>query len=70
MPKICYKMVKIRHKLVRNPEENFATTVLIFGIFYRITIVERFLTDKLLTGIFPPIRYIIYTLLYTLSVYV
>jgi hypothetical protein len=44
MPKICHKMVKIRHKFVRNPEENFATKVLIFGFFYKITIVERLLT--------------------------
>jgi hypothetical protein len=56
-------MVKIRHKFVRNPEENFAIKVLFFGFFHKITIVERLLTGKLLTGkiprpeYFPPIRY-------------
>jgi hypothetical protein len=53
MPKIFYKMVKIRHKFVSNPEENFATKVLIFGVLYKITIVERLLTGKLLTGKLP-----------------
>jgi hypothetical protein len=50
-------MGKIRHKFVRNPEENFATKALIFGIFKnKITIVERLLTGKLPTGIFLSIR--------------
>jgi hypothetical protein len=52
MPKICYKTVKIRQKFVRNPEENFATKVLISGFFNQITIAERLLTGKIPTGIF------------------
>jgi hypothetical protein len=46
-------MPKIRHRFVRNPDENVVTKVLIFGIFYKITIVERLSTGKLLSGKLP-----------------
>jgi hypothetical protein len=63
MPKICYKMVKIRHKFVRNPEKKSRQKCWFSDFFYKITIVERLLTGKLLTvnfqpEYFPPIRYI------------
>jgi hypothetical protein len=54
MPKICYKIVQIRHKFVRlrNPEKIWDKSADFRNSFYKITIVERILTGKLPTGIF------------------